>query len=164
MYPVDSKYHDDFMPIIIHLRKYMNEAFFKCLKILHQSSPFFLELTFSFHSYLKTVVLNRGREVEFPGMVVEILPTRRHVTMSEDIFDCHNWWQRVLAFQWALEMLLNILQASDQPTNNNHLIQNVNSAEAEKPSPRGIYFYGYKSYSSHYTSPQQNIYVKLVKI
>lgn len=140
MYPVDSKYHD-FMPIIIHLRKYMNEAFFKCLKILHQSSLFFLELAFSFHSYLKTVILNKGREVEFPGMVVEILPTRRHVTMSEDIFDCHNWWQKGAGAQRALEMLLNILQASGQSTNNNHLIQNVNSAEAEKPSPRGMYFY-----------------------
>lgn len=34
-------------------------------------------------------------------------------------------------------MLLNMSDAQDSPTAKNHLVQNVNSAEADSPCPKG---------------------------
>lgn len=52
--------------------------------------------------------------------------------MSEDSFGCHNWELRYWHLGMEAGMLLNILQCTDSPTQNN-LIQYIKSAETEKP-------------------------------
>lgn len=149
-------HHDDFMPIIIHLEKYMNEAFLNARKF---TSVFLfpLEYAFSFHSYLKTLVLNRGRRWEFPEMVVESLPTRgRHDQCLKTFFIVTTGDREIAGTQQPLEMLLNILQASGQSTNNSHPDPRT-CGVTWSPLQRDIFLWLRVFYSSHYTSPQLSI-------
>lgn len=58
--------------------------------------------------------------------------------MSGDIFGCYSW-EVLPSIGKKPGMLLNILQSTEQsllPQTENHLVQNVHSAEAEKPGMR----------------------------
>lgn len=66
----------------------MNKVFL----ILNNFTSFFFSpgLSFLFYFYPRTVVLHGVGDAESWRMVVKILPTRGHLEMSGDIFDCQN--------------------------------------------------------------------------
>lgn len=76
--------------------------------------------------------------------------TKRHVTISADIFGCPNlvWGVLLASHGWRSGLLLNILQDSGQllPTTKTGPCPNVSSVEAEKPHvPRALTSLGRKA-------------------
>ena len=120
MYPVDSKYHNDFMPTIIHfIKNILMKHFLKTWKFY--IILFFFSLNLHFHSILilkqwfSTGVERWSSQAwwwEFclPGDIWQCLKTFLIVTTGT---------MGASGIQWALEMLLNILWGSGQSTNNN---------------------------------------------
>ena len=65
---------------------------------------------------------------------VVILPLGAYLVMSRDIFGCHDWGK----YYYHLVGRVAKLPTTRSPTTKNYLIQNVNTAEAEKPCTNAI--------------------------
>lgn len=79
------------------------------------------------------VVLNQEQFCH-PSLPIPANSSRGGLTISGNILGCYNWGQAIATgIQWAeAGTVLYILQCKGKPPPENHPVQTVNSAEAEK--------------------------------